>query len=123
MAKTTAGRCRRATSARPAMPDNTRCTISCTLGWRTETTIPPTIAGWAKAVGCPSTSQAGFSQGDVVETYYAPCGTGADTQLYTVTDGGHQWPGGLTIPGLGFDTKVIDASALIAQFFIAHPLH
>lgn len=85
--------------------------------------IPQTIAGWARAVGCPGAGQAGLAQGDVVETYYAPCGTGADTQLYTVTDGGHQWPGGVTIPGLGFNTKVIDASALIAQFFIAHPLH
>lgn len=85
--------------------------------------IPPTIAGWAKAVGCPSISQNGLSQGDVVAAYYAPCGTGADTELYTVTDGGHQWPGGVTIPGLGFNTKVIDASALIAQFFLTHPLH
>lgn len=86
--------------------------------------IPSVVATWAKAVGCPSTGQTGFSQGDVVETVYSPCTNGADTELYSVTDGGHAWPGGYALPSYyGFTSSTIDASSVIAAFFAAHPLH
>lgn len=84
--------------------------------------IPEMIATWAQAMGCPRVGTMGFNQGDVVETQYSPCPGNADTEFYTVTDGGHQWPGGYTIPWLGNNTNVIDASTLAYDFVVAHPL-
>lgn len=85
-----------------------------------ELPIPLAVSQWAQAVGCPSSGQTGFQQGDVVESVYGPCSSGADTELYTITDGGHTWPGGYPLPGT---TQTIDASALMGAFFAAHPLH
>jgi poly(3-hydroxybutyrate) depolymerase len=36
--------------------------------------------------------------------------------------GGHQWPGGFTIPGLGSNTMELDASAEAWSFFQQHAL-
>lgn len=91
-------------------------------GWGRAPTIPQGVAGWAAAVGCPSTVRTLFNQGDVVETGYVPCSTGSDTELYTITDGGHTWPGGKPLPWLGNTTNVIDASSLIGTFVASHPL-
>lgn len=84
--------------------------------------IPQSVGYWARANGCPSVGQTGFSQGDVVETVYSHCPNGADTQLYTITDGGHTCPGGTPLPWLGATTTVINATALMYAFFMAHPL-
>lgn len=85
--------------------------------------IPQSVGYWAKADGCPATAQTAFNQGDAVETAYSPCPGGADTDLYTITDGGHTWPGGTPLPWLGATSTTINATALMAAFFQAHPLH
>ena len=88
-----------------------------------EKSIPQVVTAWAQAAGCPATKHTGFTLGDVIESGYTPCANGADSALYTVTDGGHTWPGGWPIPQLGITTYVIDASSLMYAFFAAHPLH
>ena len=50
------------------------------------------------------------------------CQDNATVQLCTITGGGHQWPGGFTIPGLGYNTNVIAATQMSWDFFEAHPL-
>lgn len=91
-------------------------------GFGSTPPVPQQVAFWAGAVGCSSNGQPGFAQGDVVETIYKPCLSSADVALYSVTDGGHTWPGGLPLPLLGHTTNVIDATSLMLAFFQAHPL-
>lgn len=86
--------------------------------------VPSSVANYARGLGCRTPGQTGFAQGDVVETVYAACRGGATVQLYTITDGGHTWPGGFPLnwEGLGKTTYVINASTLMYAFFMAHPL-
>lgn len=91
-------------------------------GFGSTPPVPEQVAFWAGAVGCSSIGQPGFAQGDVVEAVYKPCLSSADVDLYSVTDGGHTWPGGLPLPPLGHTTNVIDATSLMLAFFQAHPL-
>jgi polyhydroxybutyrate depolymerase len=51
---------------------------------------------------------------------YTGCRRGSDVQLYSVTDGGHTWPGAIDVPRLGPVTTEIDAADLILDFFDDH---
>ena len=53
---------------------------------------------------------------------WSGCTDGATTRLCTIDGGGHQWPGGFTIPGLGYNTSVISATDHSWDFFAAHPM-
>ena len=85
--------------------------------------VPQLVAGWAKADGCPTAGTTGLNQGDVTETVYSACTSGANTELYTVTDGGHNWPGGMALPWFGITSTAINASSLVGTFITTHPLH
>jgi polyhydroxybutyrate depolymerase len=61
------------------------------------------------------------AQEDITTTVLAGCSGGAEVDLYTVSDGGHQWPGGITLPGLGYCSPYLGASAVILQFVKDHP--
>jgi polyhydroxybutyrate depolymerase len=54
-------------------------------------------------------------------------GCGVPVELYVVDGGGHTWPGSdfdATITDLvGHVTESIDATALMVEFFLSHPLH
>jgi polyhydroxybutyrate depolymerase len=42
---------------------------------------------------------------------------------YRIEGGGHSWPGStVEVPNLGVTTHTIQATTLIWQFFVAHPL-
>jgi polyhydroxybutyrate depolymerase len=86
--------------------------------------VPASVANYARGIGCQKNGHTGYANGDVVETIYLPCRSGAEVRLYTVTDGGHTWPGGFPLDwaGLGKTTYVINASSLMYDFFMAHPL-
>ncbi len=56
-----------------------------------------------------------------METIYAPCPGKREVDFYTITDGGHTWPGGFPVPPFGKTTQVIDASSLILSFVEACP--
>ena len=45
----------------------------------------------------------------------------ADVVLCTVQDGGHQWPGGGTLPFLGKKSDNLIATEALWSFFVAHP--
>ena len=51
----------------------------------------------------------------VQQTQYTGCTSGTALQLYTVTGGGHAWPGGLTA-AVDVTTQDINATGLIWQF-------
>jgi polyhydroxybutyrate depolymerase len=62
------------------------------------------------------------SQGDVQGSHYATCDQDAEVILYTIEDGGHQWPGGTTIPGAGKNTTHIEATEEMWRFFLDYSL-
>lgn len=54
---------------------------------------------------------------------YANCPRGADVVLYTINEGGHQWPGGKQLPEwwVGRATHDINATRMEWDFFMRHP--
>ena len=54
---------------------------------------------------------------------YAGCAHGADVVLYTISEGGHQWPGGKQLPEwwVGRATQDINATRMMWDFFSRHP--
>lgn len=77
-------------------------------------------AWWQKHNGC-TTSSTTYSHGTASCVTYTGCTAGADVTWCTIAGGGHQWPGGETLPLLGNNTDDLDATAAIWAFFAAHP--
>ena len=75
------------------------------------------VAAWAEGNACEPTPEAIAPQGDVRGVRYTGCDQGAEVILYTIEDGGHTWPGGLPIPGLGKTSRDIDATEELWRFF------
>ena len=48
---------------------------------------------------------------------YGGCDDDATVVLYTIQDGGHTWPGGWPIPGVGKTSQDIDATEELWEFF------
>ena len=63
-----------------------------------------------------------YTKDDVSCTKWDGCTSNADVELCTVTGGGHQWPGGDTLPYGGSASPNLDSSETIATFFDAHPM-
>jgi polyhydroxybutyrate depolymerase len=78
------------------------------------------VTFWKNKNGCTTSSQT-YQQGDVTCVTHGGCTAGADVTLCTVQDGGHQWPGGDTLPFLGKKTDNIIATDALWTFFAAHP--
>ncbi len=77
---------------------------------------------WAIHNGCadPRTETQIDTEIRLIE--YTSCADGATVQHYAVDGGGHTWPGSFDVPGLGYTTQQINATALMLDFFEAHPL-
>ena len=77
---------------------------------------------WAIHNGCtdPRTETQIDTEIRLIE--YTSCTDGATVQHYAVDGGGHTWPGSFDVPGLGYTTHQINATALMLEFFEAHPL-
>ena len=83
--------------------------------------VADTIADWVARNSCGSPAMQTYAQGDSACEAYPDCAQGGDVELCTVTGGGHQWPGGVVVPGLGNGTMDLDATDRIWDFFVAHP--
>ncbi|MEZ4403967.1 MAG: PHB depolymerase family esterase [Kofleriaceae bacterium] len=83
--------------------------------------VRPTMTAWAQRDGCGPTSTVDLRAGEVTCEQWPGCQAGSAVRLCTIAGGGHQWPGGLTIPGLGHNTTDISATAAMWDFFVAHP--
>ncbi|MFJ5611300.1 glycosyl hydrolase [Streptomyces sp. NPDC093221] len=85
--------------------------------------VPVAQQRWASLNGCttgPATTQ---TTAHVQRTVYGGCRDGADVELYSVSDGGHTWPGSpQDSAGNGTTTREISADALMWQFFRLHPM-
>lgn len=72
--------------------------------------------------GCTGAGKVVYTKDDVSCTKWDGCTAGADVELCTVTGGGHQWPGGDTLPYGGSASPNLDSSETIAAFFDAHAM-
>lgn len=84
---------------------------------------PATAKKWSVLNGCSSTTVESFRKGQVSARSYTGCR--APVSLYTVTNGGHTWPGGyqyLSAWLVGQTNRDVDASELIWQFFAGQVL-
>lgn len=75
---------------------------------------------WKAKNKCTSMSTT-YQQGDATCVTHTSCTAGADVVLCTITEGGHQWPGGEELPFLGKKSDNLIATDAIWDFFVAHP--
>lgn len=95
------------------------------LRWLAHTTRAPTsfvaaedwVATWAAGNGCAPTPESIPPQGDASGVRYVGCDEDAAVVFYTIDGGGHAWPGGWPIPGVGKTSKDIDATDEMWEFF------
>ena len=89
----------------------------------TYPTIPQFAEDWAARNYCTD-QRINPQQGEISSRMFSNCDQGADVVLYTVHGGGHTWPGDSTavdIPDFHV-TQQIDATLLMWDFFMLHPL-
>lgn len=77
---------------------------------------------WAMLNGCDPLPQPLSPKGDVNGARYVNCRQDAEVWTYVIDRGGHTWPGGWPIPGLGKTSSDIDATKQMWQFFQAYRL-
>ena len=78
---------------------------------------------WAQRNGCDGATAETRITANVSRLTYSDCSDHADVILYTISLGGHSWPGGKPLPELyvGRTNNEINASSLMWDFFVQHP--
>ena len=90
--------------------------------------VLPEIPGWVKNLaernGCQAQPAEQPAAGRAKAITYPGGDCGADVVFYTISGGGHTWPGGRPMMKwlTGTTTRDIEATALMWKFFEAHPL-
>lgn len=81
--------------------------------------VAQTLAFWAARNGCAGApARETLARGAVLHDVWRDCVPGAPTQLYTIVDGGHSWPGGERISRLlDPPSQALSVSATMLEFF------
>ncbi len=88
----------------------------------------PDITTWvqdlARRNGCETNPEEQPAQGSARGYLFGNCDDNADVHYYIIDGGGHTWPGGGVLPRFitGVTTQDIDATRLMYEFFMVHPL-
>ena len=84
--------------------------------------VPQSVAFWVAFNACNPQPQT-ISFADIQHQLWSGCRDGTAVELYTILGGGHAWPGGISSgrPEADQPTQTISASALMWEFFEAHP--
>jgi polyhydroxybutyrate depolymerase len=85
--------------------------------------LPDWLSAWAERDGCDDEPETVFEEDDVTAIQWTGCRAHATVVHYRITGGGHTWPGELADSGPGRATQTISATAVMWDFFLAHPLH
>jgi polyhydroxybutyrate depolymerase len=76
------------------------------------------MADWVKLDRCrPTTPIVTRIGSQVSRSQWLSCAPGTSVTFYTISGGGHEWPGAKVTTGVGFTTQQISANALIINFF------
>ncbi len=86
-------------------------------GIRGYLSVADSMEGWVTRNACSPMSTPDFMLDDVRCELWNGCQGGAEVKLCTIDGGGHTWPGGTPIPGLGDTTQTISASQMAWEFF------
>jgi polyhydroxybutyrate depolymerase len=84
--------------------------------------VPSTMDIWRSVDGCLGAPVVTYQNGTATCTRWSDCNGGADVELCTLVGEGHQWPGGIAVPGLGNSTTDVYATPRMIDFFVAHPM-
>jgi polyhydroxybutyrate depolymerase len=84
--------------------------------------VADTLYFWVSSNGCLGPPTQIFQNGDATCTEWGLCKGGADVVHCKISDGGHQWPGGVALPIVGVCSTDISATDTMYDFFVAHPL-
>jgi polyhydroxybutyrate depolymerase len=84
--------------------------------------VDETIAGWATRDACTGDPAESYRNGMVTCLTRSTCQDGVEVTLCSVEGGGHQWPGGTSIPGGGTTTMDISATDAMWEFFTRYAL-
>ena len=60
---------------------------------------------------------------DVLQETWENCAEGAEVTLLSLEGGGHTWPGAPLSVGLGSTSQHINATDVIWDFFVSHPMN
>ncbi|MFZ4720411.1 MAG: glycerophosphodiester phosphodiesterase family protein [Ilumatobacteraceae bacterium] len=88
--------------------------------------VPDRVAAWATRNGCttPAPEATATATDDIDMAFYEGCT--APAEFYSVAGGGHTWPGSTfdqaIVDLVGATTTSIDATTVMWQFFMEHPL-
>jgi polyhydroxybutyrate depolymerase len=84
--------------------------------------VSEAIQFWVNNNGCSAQSQSSTS-GSIRHDVYTGCKSGSAVELYTIEGGKHAWPGGEAVnQKMGEPNMEISATAILWEFFLAHPL-
>ena len=83
--------------------------------------VDTAVQAWAQRADCRTKPSSRAIGTEVERSAYRGCRGATGVELYTVTGGGHTWPGSLDVPMLGHTTQDINATDLILDFFSHHP--
>jgi len=83
--------------------------------------VKETIATFQSKFTCEVQAKETFKGGDTRCEEWSNCQGGARLDLCTVTEGGHQWPGGKPTP-VGGKTSDFMTTRAVLDFFEAHPM-
>ena len=76
------------------------------------------MADWVKLDRCrPTTPTVTRIGSQVSRSQWLSCAPGTSVTFYTISGGGHEWPGAKVTTGVGFTTQQISANTLIINFF------
>ncbi len=90
------------------------------LEHRVDMSVAEAIAFWVQADGCdkdPATET--MAEGKVVKDSYVNCWSDTNVVLYTIVDGGHEWPGAER-KLLERGPVELDATEEMVEFFLRH---
>ena len=82
--------------------------------------IPTFVEDYAQLNGCDANETLILEKDHVRAVRYEGCDPDADVVFYTISDGGHTWPGGKPLPEriTGKTTHEINATRLMWEFFL-----
>ena len=81
------------------------------------------VKNWARRNRCDDDTVESRITANISRLAYSNCADNADMILYTVSRGGHSWPGGKPLPEwlVGRTNNEINASSVMWDFFVHHP--
>ncbi|MFC2029360.1 alpha/beta hydrolase family esterase [Chloroflexota bacterium] len=91
-----------------------------------ERDTPPVhswVQAWGERNGCDGEPSPSRPYPDVLQETWENCAEGAEVTLLSLEGGGHTWPGAPLSVGMGSTSQHINATDVIWDFFVSHPIN